>query len=104
MDDVYNNINDYIPNRNQKTLIGLDDMIAEMNTNKKPQSTVKELFVRCRKLLILHISLVFIKQSYIPVPKDARLNSTHYLKMKIHNKRELQSIATNHSVDIIKIF
>ena len=34
------------------------------------------------------------------VPKDVRLNSTHYLIMKINNKRELQNIAINHSADI----
>ena len=33
-----------------------------------------------------NISLVFIKQSYFPMPKDVRLNSKHYLIMKIHNK------------------
>ena len=35
MDDVYNNINDYSPNRNRKILIVFDDMITDMNTNKK---------------------------------------------------------------------
>ena len=34
------------------------------------------------------------------VPKDVRINSTHYLIMKIYNKRELQNIAINHSADI----
>ena len=34
------------------------------------------------------------------VPKEVRLNSTHYLIMKIHNKKELQHIATNHPADI----
>ena len=43
---------------------------------------------------------VFITQSYFPVPKDIRINSTHYLTMKINNKKELQIIANNHSVDI----
>ena len=66
-------------------------------TNKKFQAIIKELFIRCRKL---NISLVFIIQSYFSVPKDARLNSTHYLIMKIHNKRELQQIAINRSADI----
>ena len=66
-------------------------------TNKKFQSIIKELFIRCRKL---NISLVFITQSYFSVPKDVRLNSTHYLIMKINNKRELQNIATNHLADI----
>ena len=43
---------------------------------------------------------MFLSQSYFSVPKDARLNSTHYLIMKINNKRELQNIAINHSADI----
>ena len=66
-------------------------------TNKHFQSIIKKLFIRCRKL---NISLVFIIQSYFSVPKDVRLNSTHYLIMKINNRRELQNIATNHSADI----
>ena len=72
-------------------------MIADIVTNKKFQAIIKELFIRCRKL---NISLVFITQSYFSVPKDVRLNSTHYLIMKINNKRELQNIAINHSADI----
>ena len=34
------------------------------------------------------------------VPKDGRLNSTHYFIMKINNKRELQNVAINNSADI----
>ena len=97
MDDVYENIDDYNPNRKRKILIVFDDMIADIMTNKKFQAIIKELFIRCRKL---NISLVFITQSYFSVPKDVRLNSTHYLIMKINNKRELQSIVINHSADI----
>ena len=48
----------------------------------------------------LKISLVFITQSYFSVPKDVRLNSTHYLIMKINNRRESKNIALNHSADI----
>ena len=55
------------------------------------------MFIRCRKL---SISLVFITQSYFTVPKNVRLNLTNCLIMKINNKRELQNIAINHSVDI----
>ena len=65
-------------------------------TNKNFQAITKELFIRCRKL---NISLVFITQSYLPVPKVVRLNLTHYLIMKINNNRELQNIAINHSAD-----
>ena len=48
----------------------------------------------------MNISLVFITQSYLIVPKEVRLNSTHYLIVKIHDKRELENIAINHSADI----
>ena len=56
-----------------------------------------ELFIRGRKL---NISIVFITQSYFKVPKDVRLNSTHFFIMKIRNKRELHQIALNHASDI----
>ena len=97
MDDVYENIHDYNSSRKRKILIVFDDMIADIMTNKKFQTIIKELFIRCRKL---NISLSFITQSYFSVPKDVRLNSTHYLIMKINNRREWQSIAINHSADI----
>ena len=82
MDDVYINIDDYNPRRKRKILIVFDDMIADIMTNKKFQAIIKELFIRCRKL---NKSLVFITQSYFSVPKEARLNSTHYLIMKFHS-------------------
>ena len=77
--------------------IFFDDMIVSIMANKQFQAIVKELFIRCRKL---NVSLAFITQSYFLVPKDVRLNSTHFLIMKITNKRELQNIATNRSADI----
>ena len=39
-------------------------------------------------------------KSYFSVPEEVRLTSTHYLIMKIHNKRDLQQIAIDHSADI----
>ena len=99
-DDVYNNIDDY--NAKRKVLTVFDDTIPDIMTNKKFEAVIKELFVRCGEL---NISLVFITQSYFSVPKEVRLNSTHYLIMKIHNRRELQQIGINHSADIdYKIF
>ena len=83
MYDVYNNIDDYNPSRKRNILSVFDDMIM---SNKIFQTMVKELFIRCRKL---NIPLVFITQSYFSAPNKFRLNSTHYLIMKIHNKREL---------------
>ena len=61
-------------------------MITDIMTNKKFQAIIKELFIRYRKL---NISLVFITQSYFSVPKDVRLNATHYLIMKINNKKRI---------------
>ena len=78
MDDVYDNIDDY--NRKRKGRILFNDMIADIITNKKFQVIIKEQFIRCRKL---NISPIFMTQSYFKVPKDVRLNSTHYLIMKI---------------------
>ena len=70
-----------------------DDMITDMINNKK---VVTELSTRARKA---NISIVFITQVCFKVPKDVRLNSTHFFIMKIPDKRELQQIALNHSSD-----
>ena len=74
MDDVYENIHDYNPNRKRKILIVFDDMIADIMSNKKFQAIIKGLFIRCGKL---NISLVFITQIYFSVPKkcDIKFNS-----------------------------
>ena len=74
--------------------------------SEKFKAIVKELFIRCRKL---NIYIVFITQSYFRTPKDTRLNSTHYIIMKIGNKKELQSIAEENSghldfKDFLKIY
>ena len=76
MRNVYKNIDDDNPDKDNKILIVFDDMIADMIHNKKLNSIVTELFIRGRKL---NISLVFITQSYFKVPKNVRLNTTHFL-------------------------
>ena len=73
------------------------DMIADMIHNKNLDPIVTELFIRARKL---SISLVFITQSYFKVPKDIRLNTTHFFIAKTPNRRERWEIAANHSSDI----
>ena len=52
MNNVYVNIDNYNPKIKRKILIVLDDMIADIMTNKRFQSIIKELFIRCRKLNI----------------------------------------------------
>ena len=87
MDYTYKAIEESNPIKKLKILIVFDDMIADMPRNKKLNLIATELFVRDRKL---HISLVFITQSFFSVPKNLRLNSTHYFTMKIPDKLELQ--------------
>ena len=75
MQDVYKNIEDYNRGKKRKILIVFDDIIADMINNKRLNPIVTELFIRGRKL---NISIVFIMQSYFKMPKDVRLNSTHF--------------------------
>ena len=84
MDRVYKNINGYNPRRKIKKF---DYMIADGKGNKKIQTIIEELFIRCRRLII---PLSFITQSHFSVRKDVKLNSTHYLIMKINSKIELK--------------
>ena len=97
MQDAYKDIDEYNINKERKILIVFDDMIAEIIKNKKLNSIVTELFIRGKKL---NICRVFITQSYFKVPKDVRLNTTHFLISKIPNKTELQQTAINHWTDI----
>ena len=94
MDDVLDDINNYNKNRDKKVLIVFDDMIADIEHNKNFKRIIKELFYRARKI---NISIVFITQSYFRAFKDTRLNSTHYILMKIGNKKELKRIAEEKS-------
>ena len=91
--DVYKNIDKYHLDKESKILIVFNDMIPDMINNKKLHPIVTELFIRGKKI---NISLVFITQSYFKVPKDVRLNITHFFIMKIPNKSELQQIAQKH--------
>ena len=97
MRNIYKNIDEYNLDKENKILIVFHDMLADMIHNKKLNSIVTKLFIKGRKL---NISLVFIIQSYFKVPKDVRLNTTHFIISKIPNKKELQQIAINHSSDI----
>ena len=94
MNDIYKNVEEYNPNKEQKILIVFDDMIADMLSNKKINPT--ELYIRQRKT---NIFLAFITQSFFAVQKNIRINSTSYFVMKIPNKRDLQQITFNHSSD-----
>ena len=97
IDYVYKNLGSYNQTKKRRVLIVFDDMITDIESNKKLSPIDTELFLRRR---ILNILLVFISQSYFKVPKTIRLYATHHFIMKIPNKRELQEIAYNYSSDI----
>ena len=80
MQDVHKNIDDYNPRKKRKVLIIFDN-------NLNP--VVTELLIRCRKI---NISIVFITQSYFKVPKDVRLNSTHFFIMKFVIKENFNKL------------
>ena len=83
MNDVYKSIEEYNPGKKQKVLIVFDDMIADIISNKKLQPAVTELFFRGKKL---NISLLFVTQSYLPIPKDVRLNTTYFSIISIRKR------------------
>ena len=89
MHDVYKNIDDYNPDKENKILIVFDDMIADMIHNKKLNSIVTKLFIRGRKL---NISLIFITQSYFKIPKDLRLNTSHFFFPEFQIKENLNKL------------
>ena len=72
-------------------------MIVDMINNRRLDLIVTELFIRGKKLNI------FITLSYFKVPKDVRLNTTHFFIAKTPNKRELQQIAISHLISIENI-
>ena len=72
--DIYENIEEYYPNKKRKMLIVFDDITADMLSNKKLNPTVTELFIRDK---ILNISLFLLHNLiYFVVPTNVRLNST----------------------------
>ena len=82
--EVYKNIDNYNPNKQF-----FDDMITDMIHNKKLNSIVTEFFIKGRKL---NMSLAFITQSYFKVPKDVRVNTTHFFISKIPNKENFEKL------------
>ena len=73
-------------------------MIADMLSNKKPNSILIELFIRERKL---NIYFVFITQSYFSITKNTIINSSHYFNAK--QKRDSSRFRKNLLEIILKL-
>ena len=65
-----------------KVLIVFDRMIADMIIIKRPNQIVTELFIRGKNSTFLLV----LSQSYFAVPKDVKLNCTHFFIIKILKK------------------
>ena len=89
MDNIYKDIENNNLNKKRKILIVFGDMISDMLSNKKLNPIVAELFIRGRKL---NNSLVFIKQSYVSLPKNTRLNPTHNFVIKFQTKENFNKL------------
>ena len=96
MNGVYENIDHYNPSKKRKILTVFDDMIVDIITNKKFQTIIKELFIRCKKL---NISLVLITVLF-SCSKRCQIKFNTLFDYEINNKRKLQNIAINHSAEI----
>ena len=71
-------------------------MIADMIIIKRPNQIVTELFIRGKNSTFLLV----LSQSYFAVPKDVKLNCTHFFIIKILKKWDLQQMEFNHSLHI----
>ena len=66
VDDIYGNIEEYNPNKERKALVVFDNMFSDLISNKNLKLIVTELFIRGRKL---NISFIFIAEYCFDVPK-----------------------------------
>ena len=97
MDSIYENIDEYNPQKNATHCSHSMIWLLMCLGTKKFEPIATELFTRSRKI---NSYFVFITQWYFSVSKNIRPNCTHYFIIKIPNKRELTQIAINHSSDI----
>ena len=84
IDDTFENIDEYNPNKKHKILIVFDDVIAYVPSNKKLNLILTELLIRCRKL---NISLVFYHTMLFHSVKKNIKTLIYYEKFK--DKRAL---------------
>lgn len=79
--------------KKRKVSIVFADSNVDIISNEKHHQTVTKLSIRK-----LNVSLVFILQSYSAL-KDVRQKLLHLFVTKIANRREVQQIGINHSIN-----
>jgi hypothetical protein len=83
-------------NKEQQTLIVMDDLVGEKN-----QKPMEQFFLRARKK---NASLVYITQSYYAVPKMIRNNMTYLIIKQISSMKNLTMIAREFDLNMGKDF
>jgi len=63
---------------------------------EKKLTSVEELYVRSRNR---NCSVIFLSQSYYPIPKMIRMNTGYLILRGIDNKRDFRMIATNFALN-----
>ena len=81
-------------NKEQQTLIVMDDLVGEKN-----QKPMEQYFLRARKK---NASLVYITQSYYAVPKMIRNNMTYLIIKQISSMKNLTMIAREFDLGLSK--
>ena len=89
MQDAYKNIEEKIPSRKYNVLIAFHDKFADMIASKNLNPTETELCIIGRRVTI---SIVFITQSYIKIPKDVTLSSTHFNLRKFQTSKKFTNL------------
>ena len=83
--DIYNRIDKY-SNDNEKTLLFIDDMTADLKRSKVVESILKRIVYNRRHL---KVNLIITSQSYVNIPLDIRKCITNCVMFK-PPKREME--------------
>ena len=82
-------------NKDEQTLIVMDDLVLEKN-----QKQLEEYFIRARKL---NCSLIYISQSYYAVPQLIRQNLTYLVIKRLNTLNDLFRIMREYSLGVDKV-
>jgi len=80
--------------KKEQSLIVMDDLVLEKN-----QKQLEQYFIRARKL---NCSLVYIAQSYFPVPKMIRQNLNYLIIKRLNTLQDLFRIMREYSLGVNK--
>jgi ABC-type dipeptide/oligopeptide/nickel transport system ATPase component len=80
--------------KEEQTLIVMDDLVLERNQNQ-----LQQYFIRARKL---NCSLIYISQSYFAVPKMIRQNLTYIVIKRLNTLGDLFRIMREYSLGVDK--